>query len=155
MKNTDEIMKGLRDADSGYYAGSACFMSLIAVLKSLRKEMLFFDEAFEDIFDVIDRLIVEDGRYFELSLKKEGLSDEEWKEVMAITSDYAILLDTLNEMKDVLLESGLGRYVPFLQNKFVLLSHLCQSSLASFYEMERKPEEFFQVANGALTAIRG
>ena len=155
MKNKEEIMLGLNEVDSDYYAGSACFLSLIPILKSLESCMLYFKEAFPDIYGVIDKLIIEDGIYFKLSLKKDKLEDEEWKQVLTITSDYAILLDTLNEMKEVLNESGLERYVPLIQEKFILLSHLCQSSLSSFYEMEGAPEEFFQVANGALTAIRG
>lgn len=155
MKNKDEIYQGLYDADSGCFAGSACFLSLTAILKSLEKQMLYFDEAFHGIYDLIDRLLVEDGRYFALSLKKERLMDSEWKDVLTITSDYAILLDMLNEMMPVLMDSGLERYVPLLKDKFVFLSHLCQTSLSSFYEMEDIPEEFFQIANAALSAIRG
>ena len=155
MRKKDGIYQGLSDVDSGYFAGSACFLSLIPVLKCLEKDMLYFNDAFEGIYDRIDDLIDEDGRYFTLSLKKEKLSEEEWKEVLHITQDYAIFLDMMNEMLAVLPESGLNRYVPLLKDKFLFLAHLAQGSLSSFYEMEDIPEEFFPMANACLAAIRG
>ena len=155
MKKKDTIYQGLYDVDSDYFAGSACFLSLVPILKCLEKDMLYFQEAFDGIYDLIDRLIEEDGRYFSLSLKKERLSEKEWKEVLSITQDYALFLDMLSEMLSVLPESGLERYVPLLKEKFLFLAHLAQGSLSSFYEMEEIPEEFFPIANACLAAIRG
>ncbi len=155
MKRKDEIYQGLYDADSSYFAGSACFLSLVPILECLEKDMIYFKDAFGGIYELIDRLIEEDGRYFSLSLEKGKLSDEKWKDILIITQDYAVFLDMLNEMLSVLPEAGLGRYVPYLKDKFIFLSHLCQSSLSSFYEMEDIPEEFFPIANACLSAIRG
>ena len=155
MKNKEEVMIELNKVNSDYYAGTACMLSLVAVLKNVENNVLYFNETFSDIFVTVDKLIEGDGLYFKLSLKKEKLTDDEWDKVKEISIDYLNLFDDMNRMKELFIESGMNHYLPFIENKFILLASLAQSSLSSFYDKDDIPEDFFEIANSVLLAIRG
>ncbi len=155
MKNEEEIILELNKVDSEYYAGSACLLSLVAILKHIENNILYFDEAFPDVYKIVDKLIDGDGKFFKLSLKKEKLTDEEWDEVKNISIDYLNLFDDLNKLKELFIESGMNRYLPFIENKFVLLANLAQNSIAEFFDKDDIPEDYLEIGNSVLLAIRG
>lgn len=153
--NENQIFNELREKDSPYYAGTACLLSLLPVINVMEKEIPYQADAYNDLKKNIQNLMRDDGIYYSMSLKKEPLSEQEWKKVLSITQEYEEVLSILNELMYLLKSINSQIYLSLIKEKFLILAKLCQLSLAQFYEMENQPEEFFQFANMALLAIRG
>lgn len=151
----NEIYKKLRDKDSPYFAGSACLLSLLPVIKAMEKEIPYQQEEYKILSSNIHKLMEDDGVYFALSLKQEPLTADEWKKAIDITWEYESVLLALNEIMYLLNEIHSPLYLSLIKEKFLILAKLCQLCLASFYDMDNQPEEFFQAGNMALLAIRG
>jgi hypothetical protein len=152
---TQPILTALGEKDSPYFAGAACLLSLLPILKDLEKRLVDLDDLFPETEEGIARLLKEDGAFFALSLKKTPLEESEWNQVIAASDDYAVVVGNLNALQNTLHEIPLPKKIASLKEKTILLSHLCQLSLGSFYEMPDPPEAFFRSANNALVAIRG
>ena len=152
----DSIVMQLEASDSSYFCGSACFVSLIPLLQAIDETSVDFEEAFPKIRSLTEKLIPEDGRLFELAMKKSDHYDEaEWNTIIAIISDYASFLDDLKELIEFCKDTGKKSFLPVLESDCLFLCSLLRKSLIVFYDKEEQPELFRRQGSVALLAIEG
>ena len=89
----------LKDANSKYYCGSSCLLSLFALYQEIEKTSDGeFKKAFSKFKSSVLSLFEKDSRLFELSKKSEELSQLDWKESEEVFLLYAEVIFSLKEL---------------------------------------------------------
>jgi hypothetical protein len=145
----------LKDPTSSYYCGASVFFSLLPLFRSLKETSIGFEEAFPGTEELLKRLIAEDGRLFQISMKKEAPTEEEWTLLTEGVSDYSDLISTLYELISFCEETEKKRFVPTLTADLEFLKSLAQGMMESLYEIDEPPEAFLRAGNSLMVSIRG
>ena len=149
-----EKLELLSAADSPYFCGSSCLLSLYDVLCEIELNTVDFEKAFPHLKENVLKLFDEDPRLFELSKKKEAFFEEEWKEVINILYDYASWLEDMNQLIALVRDAGLKQHVEKLRMDVDFLVAILKETLVIFENREDLPPEFARAENEVLTNIR-
>lgn len=152
--NIDKKTEDLASLSSPYYCGSACFLSLLFIIKevlsSSKKDMR---KSFSDIEEVTLSLYENDCLLFALS-KKEELSEEELNVIEKTLSDYAILIEKTAQLISICKKAGKERYVRLLETKKKFIVALAYENINVFSERKDMKESFLRVRNDVFVASK-
>lgn len=152
--NLDKKIEELSSTSSPYYCGSACFLSLLFLVreilssseKSMKKEFSYLEELILSLYE-------EDNILFGLS-KKEELTDKELDDIETILSDYASLIDSLTQLVDVCISAKKERYVPLLNIKKGFIITLAFENIDVFSKRDDMKESFNRISNDVFNASK-
>jgi hypothetical protein len=152
--NLDKKIEELSSTSSPYYCGSACFLSLLFLVreilssseKSMKKEFSYLEELILSLYE-------EDNILFGLS-RKEELTDKELDDIETFFSDYASLIDSLTQLVDVCISAKKERYVPLLNIKKNFIITLAFENIDVFSKRDDMKESFSRVSNDIFIASK-
>ena len=152
--NLDKKIEELSSTSSPYYCGSACFLSLLFLVreilssseKSMKKEFSYLEELILSLYE-------EDNILFGLS-RKEELTDKELDDIETFFSDYASLIDSLTQLVDVCISAKKERYVPLLNIKKNFIITLAFENIDVFSKRDDMKESFSRVSNDVFIASK-
>lgn len=145
----------LKEANSKYYCGSSCLLSLFAVYQEIEKTSdSDFKKAFSKFkLDVLS-LFEKDSRLFELSKKNEELSELDWKEIEDVFLLYEEVIFSLKELIDFVSFTKKKAYLLFLKRDLDFLVDLALDNLNLFALRTDIPDSFYPVRNVVFQAIK-
>ena len=155
MKNKETEFESLADTESDLYCGSACIYTLFPIIKSLTKCNKDFLLAFPDFEELLEKMVVEDGKLFAFTKKTTPYSDMDWNELTMSLADNGKMITYIDNLILWCEDGFIAQYQGILQSDLVFMKNLLLNSLKVFYEIPNHPTLFSTTAANCMQAIRG
>lgn len=138
MNDKQIYLEEIGNKDSSYFAGSACLLSLLPLLKAYFS-CLHNEQIYNYTEELVMTLSKEDGELFSLSLSKDELTEEQEKFLETAFDHYRLVLSLLVEIIQDLNEEDKEKEAKFFVSHYQLLSHLCLINIEAFEKRENPP----------------
>lgn len=141
--NFEKMNQLLKDPSSVYYCGSSCLLSLIVIFDSMEKTSnQEFKNKFSSFKENVILLFDEDTTLFDISKKKEMLSDEEWKKVMDILNLYNVVISSVIDIMSFCHSDNTENYLSLFRSDYLFLMSLAHDNIKLFSQRSDVPDDF-------------